>query len=350
MSSFDRDYSSSYSIAEQDQAVNALRSEVFDLKMQMSAQAEELRRLSNAEQERNEMEDALNRAEAILEDRDVDLNRAETRVAILEAEVEQVQHSMEEMQDRQAALILARQSEGFRILRTAVRNARSKLFFEGFFTWRACVIDRAAWRLGMARRAAFAGNTVPPPPRKTGKIPGYDAATQTTYQAIDQTATERTNAVEVEPANRKTLDSHYQDLLRETREKARKYSQTPEQPSRSVSQAQAKKKMSPVAAELALARRLTAMSTKSEPAEKSGKHHNHSEPDEADLDSAEKNFGQNIVSIQEAVRGVLSTRKGRDSRQPDRPEKSPRSSGQKLSSKEEIRKLLVSLSPPNSPY
>ena len=50
-----------------------------------------------------------------------------------------------------------RQSEGFRILRTAVRNARSKLFFEGFFTWRACVIDRAAWRLGMARRAAFAG-------------------------------------------------------------------------------------------------------------------------------------------------------------------------------------------------
>merc|ERR1711990_559347 len=100
------------------------------------------------------METALTRAEALLEDRETQLHSSEAKVAILQAEVEQVHHSLEEMEQRQASLLLSRQSEGFRILHLVWQTAQRRLTFEGFFTWRACVIDRAAWRLGMARRAA----------------------------------------------------------------------------------------------------------------------------------------------------------------------------------------------------
>merc|ERR1712072_1562185 len=112
------------------------------------------------------METTLLSCEAALEDRERDLQRSETQVAILQAEVEQVHSTLQDTENLRTSHILARQSEGFRVLNTALTLVRRRRAIEGFFTWRACVIDRAAWRLGMARRAAFAGNAVPPPPRR----------------------------------------------------------------------------------------------------------------------------------------------------------------------------------------
>ena len=51
-------------------------------------------------------------------------------------------------------LSLSRQHEGFRIVGNMLHTAQLGCITTGFWRWRAAVLDLAAWRLGLARRAA----------------------------------------------------------------------------------------------------------------------------------------------------------------------------------------------------
>jgi len=324
---FEREYTSGYSLAEQDRMVDELQSEVFDLKMQMNAQAAELQRLSNAERERAEMEAALLRAEADLEERDMALQSAETKVAILQAEVEQAHSDLEETENLRSSHILARRAEGFRILDSLLSRCRRQFIFEGFFMWRACVIDRAAWRLGMARRAAFAGNTVPPPPRRKA-VAVRELGTQTLPSDVKGDSTK----------HRRSLDEQYHALMREARDSKStqsssgtpdaKVQERPKQSSRVLASG------NPLDNDKKENQRSDAVRDPARDPEVGPNDSQHMK-NESKLTKTEHNFGQNISSIQQAVRGVLSTRKGR---QTEKIEKT--ASASMLSSKEEIRRLL----------
>ena len=119
------DSDSGHSLADQERREFVLQNEIFDLQMRLQAQAADLKRLRDAEHERDEYAEALLRTEAALQEQQPRLERAEGRVAILQAEVETCHAALEEAKNRSDGLTLARQAEGFRIMESCCLLSRS---------------------------------------------------------------------------------------------------------------------------------------------------------------------------------------------------------------------------------
>ena len=141
-------------MADSERLAESLRGEIFDLRMELQAQAADLVKKRDAEAERDEYAEALLRTEEELQNQGPRLQRAEMRVAILEAELETVRIQVEEAERRSLQLELSRQAEGFRVTRHLLLYRSRQRLFDGFYRWRASVLDRVCWRLGLARRSA----------------------------------------------------------------------------------------------------------------------------------------------------------------------------------------------------
>jgi len=183
--------------------------------MQLNAQAGDLRRLQNAEEERDSMSEALHRSEILIEEQQPRLDRAEGKVAILQAEVEQVHNALRETEDQRREIRLTRTSEGFRIIDALLRLSLRQRLFEGFFFYRACVLDRAAWRLGMARRASQVGKEVPLRYATARKPPSSKEEVDVPSGSVETRGTQ-TNAGYID----RSLNAQYNLLMQEAKEKS----------------------------------------------------------------------------------------------------------------------------------
>jgi len=307
-------------LAGYERLVEQLRGEIFDLKLQATAQTADLQILRNAESERDEYAEALLRTEEDLQEQAPRLERAEMRVAILEAEVETVHKQLEEMGLERLQLSLSRQHEGFRIVDHMLYTVQRGRITEGFWRWRSVVLDRGAWRLGLARRCAGVplhspgssgrddGGETPPyewiasPTRRSPPSPLAQRALASMSSGVGHwDATHEAGTQTLEGYVDRSLSGQYSELMSEAKEQAkhaaRKAARTPNNKE-----------------DEALSRRLANSLSPNERPGPIAEEPRPRPPKSRSKCPEDESFGRDIASIQTQVRDVLSSREAKSHR------------------------------------
>ena len=297
-------------LASSERLTEQLRGEIFDLKLVVEAQSADLKKLRGCAAERDEYAEELLKTEEELQQQAPRLERAEMRVAILEAEVETVHKQLEEMNRTRLQISLSRQHEGFRIVGNMLSTAQLGRLMAGFWRWRATVVDIGAWRLELARRAA--GSPQPrggsgvrgcgddPPTRRSPCPFARRALASMTPVGVREKSTCDTGTQTMDDCVDRSLSGQYAALMREAKAHAqvaaRKAAHTPADQD-----------------DEALARRLAnSLSASERPAPLGSPEAVVDEPQLPQrLHQEDEGFGRDIASIQHAVRGVLSSRESK---------------------------------------
>lgn len=155
--------SASVNVLDQERALEIARSEVFDLRVQLDIATREVEPLREAAYREQALADELEDVKGMAQEQAEQIERQAAMLEILQAELEVMQKREYDTGMLWKSYLKTRQAEACRIICVLYDRDRERILISGFNLWRGVVIDRASFRLGMARRACFAGCAVPTP-------------------------------------------------------------------------------------------------------------------------------------------------------------------------------------------
>ena len=226
----------SINVEDHARALEIATNEAFDLKVQLDVMNREMEPLRVAAVREEDTKRRLDEALLENEEQTDEIERQQQMLEILQAELENMQGRAADTERLRDRAVQMSQKEGARLLFYFFSRLVTRSMVFGFSLWRGAVIDRASWRLGMARRASFAGCAVPSAakaPQKSQKTVGTQTHTMKGYpmskpqRAANNEA--REPSCEVNPVETKTSEVSPESPRPSMSPRAVKYSNEMEQ-------------------------------------------------------------------------------------------------------------------------